>query len=97
STDNITDDITPTFIGTAKPGVIVELLANGLVVGSGTADAQGNWNVTSSQRANGTYNFTARAKNLAGSTSAQSAALSVTINATQIPNLTVTSLTLINA
>src|SRR5207248_584558 len=45
----------------------------------------GTWSITTSTLANGTYNLTARAKDTAGNASAQSSALSVTINTTLPP------------
>ena len=78
STDNITSDTTPTFMGTATAGAVVDLYAGAGLVGSATADGSGNWSITSSVLTAGTYPFTARATNLAG-TSVPSAGLSVTI------------------
>ena len=81
TTDNFTSDTTPTFTGTAAVGSIVDLLANGVVVGSATADGAGAWSITSSLLTAGTRSFTATATNEAG-TSVASGALSVTIATT---------------
>ena len=78
NTDNITSDTTPTFSGTATAGTLVDLYAGASIVGNVTADGSGNWTIVSSALAAGTYSFTAKATNLAGS-SAASGALSVTI------------------
>src|SRR5439155_13609857 len=80
STDNITSITTPTFSGTAPAGLTVELLANGSLAGTGTADAAGNWSIkVGSPLGNGTYNFTARTRDAAGNTSASSPAVAVSI------------------
>jgi hypothetical protein len=78
STDNITSDTTPTFTGTAAIGSTVDLYAGAVLVGSDTADGAGAWSITSSALVAGTYTFTARATNVAG-TSAPSAGLAVAI------------------
>jgi len=80
STDDNTNDNTPTFSGSgAEAGATVRLYANGTEVGSATADASGNWTVTSSVRPDGNYTFTARVEN-AGGLGPASAGLSVTID-----------------
>src|SRR5207249_5815077 len=43
NTDNITSITTPTFTGTADPLTKIELLADGIVVGSTTSSAGGAW------------------------------------------------------
>ncbi|OKA17191.1 Ig-like domain-containing protein, partial [Pseudomonas versuta] len=48
-----TDDNTPTVSGTARPGAIVQLYANGREVGRAQADSNGNWSITSSALDNG--------------------------------------------
>jgi len=78
STDNITSDTTPSFTGTAPAGTTVDLYAGATHVGNAVADGSGNWAITSSALAAGTYSFTATATDLIG-TSVASAALSVTI------------------
>ncbi len=85
-TDNITNDSTPTFTGTAESGSTVAILRNGVSVGSGVATG-GNYSVTTSSLADGAYSITATATNLAG-TSAASSALAVTIDAAA-PTITI--------
>jgi len=82
STDDITNDTTPTFEGTAEANAIVRLYADGEEVGSATADENGNWSVTGSTLAEGVHAFTARAEDAAGNLGAASAALGVTLDAT---------------
>ena len=48
-----TDDNTPTVSGTARPGAIIQLYANGREVGRAQADSNGNWSITSSALDNG--------------------------------------------
>jgi|GEM_PF-1558738 len=82
-TDNTTNDTTPTFTGTAPVNTLIRLYADGDLVGSATSDGDGNWNITpSAALAAGTYTFTARSVDNAGNESADSDALSVTIDTT---------------
>ncbi len=91
SSDDVTDDTTPTFTGTAEANATVRVYANGVEVGSTTADGSGNWSLTTSALAAGTYSVTARAEDTAGNLGAASSALSVTINsAPTASNLTQT-------
>ncbi|MEO1651258.1 MAG: Ig-like domain-containing protein, partial [Pseudomonadota bacterium] len=87
-TDNITQDDTPTFVGTAEAGSTVVLLANGSQAGNTTADANGNWSITTSTLASGVISFTATATDASGNTSTASDALSVTIDTTPTDTFT---------
>jgi hypothetical protein len=80
STDNITNDVTPTFGGNGAPAdTRVDLYAGANVVGTTTSDGTGAWTVTTTNPMTaGTYLFTAKAVGTYGS-SAASAGLSVTI------------------
>ncbi|WP_311771835.1 Ig-like domain-containing protein, partial [Pseudomonas nitroreducens] len=40
---NVTDDNQPEFVGTGEPGTLLEVLQNGILVGSVQVDEQGNW------------------------------------------------------
>lgn len=80
NTDNLTNDNTPTFTGTATPGSAVTLFAGTTQVGSTTTDLSGTYSVTSGALSDGTYNFTIKAA--VGSTSTVSSSLSLTIDAT---------------
>jgi hypothetical protein len=84
TTDNITKNNTPTFSGTAAAGATITLFADGNQVGTGTADAGGNWSVKSSLLTDGQHVMTATASNPNGSSSASSP-LTITID-TVIPN-----------
>lgn len=79
STDNITNDATPTFTGTAESGATVTVYDGTTAVGSGPASG-GSWTITSSAMSAGTHSITAKAVDLAGNSSSSSAALSATID-----------------
>lgn len=55
NTDDITNDDTPTFFGTAIPGDPVDVFANGVLVCSTVAGASGAWSCTSSSLIDGVY------------------------------------------
>lgn len=78
-TDNITNDNTPTFTGTAESGAVVKIYRNGVEVGTGVA-AGGTYSITTTSLADGSHSITARATDAAGNESAPSGALSVTID-----------------
>ena len=76
--DNITNDTTPTFQGTGPISTRIDLYAGTVNVGTATSDVSGNWQITSAGLVGGSYVFTAKATNLAGS-SPSSPGLAVTI------------------
>jgi prepilin-type N-terminal cleavage/methylation domain-containing protein len=82
--DNITNDTTPTFIGTAVPGDTITLFKESAQVGTGIADG-GNYSITvTSALADGPHTFTATAKDPTdGSVSAPSEQTKVTIDTTK--------------
>ncbi|MFO1059519.1 MAG: Ig-like domain-containing protein [Dongiaceae bacterium] len=83
STDNLTNDNTPTVSGGgAEAGAAVRLYdTNGTtLLGSATADASGGWTITSTALGNGLHSLTARQTDAAGNVSAASPALAVTID-----------------
>jgi VCBS repeat-containing protein len=81
NTDNRTNDSTPTFSGSgAEAGAIVRLYVGIVEVGSTTADAAGNWNITSSPGPEGTFTFTARVEDALGNLGPASAGLTMTID-----------------
>ena len=63
--DNITKDTTPTVTGTTQPGSAVSVVVNGVTYTT-TADASGNWSITSSALADGTYTPVITVTDLAG-------------------------------
>lgn len=78
-TDNVTTDHTPTLMGTAVAGSAVKLYDGSTLVGSTTADASGNWSVTTATLADGSHSFTATDTTVNG-TSVSSDPLVVTID-----------------
>ena len=82
-TDDVTNDNTPTFTGTAEPDSTVELYADGNSLGETDANGQGDWSFTVADGqalADGDRSITARATDSAGNASPASEALSVTID-----------------
>jgi hypothetical protein len=86
NTDNITSDNTPTFTGTGTAGETVTIYANGNPVGSATVDGNGDWSVTTSTLADGSYSVTARFTDLAGNQSGDGPALNPVVIDTGVPN-----------
>jgi large repetitive protein len=82
NTDNITNDTTPTFTGTAEAGSAVSIYNSTSKVGTGIAGADGSWTITTAGMGNGIHIMTAKATDVAGNVSLASAALSITIDAT---------------
>ncbi|HJS14018.1 MAG TPA: Ig-like domain-containing protein, partial [Rheinheimera sp.] len=89
STDNITNDTTPTITGTAEANSSVTLYDTDGTTALGTvaADGSGNWSITSSALSEGTHTLTVKATDAANNTSLASAGLSVTIDTTA-PSIT---------
>ncbi|WP_053422669.1 Ig-like domain-containing protein [Rheinheimera sp. KL1] len=84
STDNITNDTTPTLTGTAEAGSTVTLYDTDGVTSLGSAAATGgSWSITVSPAlSEGSHTLTAKARDAAGNQSAASSGLSVTIDTT---------------
>ncbi|MEL7510408.1 MAG: Ig-like domain-containing protein, partial [Cyanobacteria bacterium J06554_1] len=84
NTDDITNDTTPTVSGTgATPDDTVTLYADGVPVGTGTVATDGSYSVTpDSPLTDGTPALTVSFTDPSGNESAQSPALSVTIDGT---------------
>ena len=78
--DGITNDNTLTLTGSAEANATVKVYDGVTLLGSATADGSGNWSYTTAALANGAHSLTATATDVAGNTSAASAALSVTID-----------------
>jgi hypothetical protein len=82
TTDEVTNDTTPTFVGTAEANATVEIFDGSTAKGSAQADGSGNWSVTTSSLTDGVHAITAKATDAALNTSPASNALSVTIDTT---------------
>ncbi|NVC63650.1 tandem-95 repeat protein [Vibrio sp. 05-20-BW147] len=87
NTDNITNDTTPTFSGTAESGATVKLYSNQVgggttVIGTGTATG-GNWQITTDPLTAGlSHSIFATATDASTNVSNSSSSLSVTIDNT---------------
>jgi hypothetical protein len=74
--DGITNVKTPKFFGKSEPGSIVTLSETPtgggslVTIGQGVTNASGNWSITSSQLADGSYNISATAVDKSGHTTA---------------------------
>jgi GTP:adenosylcobinamide-phosphate guanylyltransferase len=85
STDNLTNVVLPTIAGKAEANASVSLFDGTTLIGTGLADASGNWQITSTQAlADGVHSLTAQATDVAGNLSLKSTALSVTIDTTPL-------------
>ncbi|WP_396190634.1 Ig-like domain-containing protein, partial [Flavobacterium sp.] len=84
STDDITNDTTPTLTGTAEANSTLTLYDTDgtTVLGTTTADGGGNWSLTSSALTNGAHTLTTKATDVAGNVSSASSGLTVTIDTT---------------
>ena len=80
--DDVTNDSTPTFSGSAEPGSTVRIFVGPTEAGSATATAGGAYSVTVSPLADGAHAVTATASNGAA-TSEASAALTLTVDTTR--------------
>jgi Bacterial Ig-like domain/Domain of unknown function (DUF4114)/FG-GAP-like repeat len=92
--DRVTNDTTPTLIGTAEPGSTVTLYRSGFgyggsndMLGQTTVGADGRWQFTSSPLADGNYSITAKATDVAANSSAATQPLSMMVDS-RPPQLT---------
>lgn len=88
---NPTNDTTPTLNGTSEPNATVRIYDGVNLIGTVTADANGNWTLPQAtiSLTNGQHNFTATATDAAGNTSAPSSITSIILD-TQAPGLPAT-------
>ena len=83
STDNVTNDTTPTLSGSgaeANSTVTVTSNVDG-ALGTPSADGSGNWSFTPGTMSENTHGITVKATDAAGNTSVASSTLSITIDA----------------
>ena len=84
--DSDTDDVTrasaPTFTGNAEAGSTVRLFIDDVQKGSGIADSSGAYRIKAGSLADGVHSVTVKATDFVGNASAESAALSITIDTT---------------
>lgn len=79
---NPTNDTTPTLNGTAEANAVVRIYDGGNLIGTVTADGNGNWTLPQAtiSLTNGQHNFTATATDAAGNTSAPSSITSILLD-----------------
>ncbi|CAM4022806.1 Ig-like domain-containing protein [Rahnella bruchi] len=70
--NDTTDDTTPTLIGSAEAGSIVQIYNGSHLIGSTVADASGGWDYTTPPQDDGVNSFTVTATDSAGNISAHS-------------------------
>ncbi|HHR4158455.1 TPA: Ig-like domain-containing protein, partial [Salmonella enterica] len=88
----VTNDKTPELRGTAEAGSVVYISADGNLLNSVTAGADGKWTYTVATNYNKTYNFDAYSIDKAGNRSANSAKFALTIDTVAAaPTVTVIS------
>lgn len=76
-----TDDTVPRLVGTSEPFATVNIYEGTTLVGTGTADGSGSWNILlNTTLTSGAHSFTAQATDAAGNTSVSSASFSLTID-----------------
>ncbi|MEM8699689.1 MAG: Ig-like domain-containing protein, partial [Pseudomonadota bacterium] len=83
--DQTTSDRTPSFALTAEAGSTVEVVVSGILVGSTSADGDGNATFTLSPQNDGVISVTARARDAAGNVSRDSIPFLLEID-TEAPN-----------
>jgi VCBS repeat-containing protein len=77
-----TSDTTLTFTGTAEANATVQLFRTGSIVGTTTADGDGNWTITTGELSEGYATYEARAVDAAGNTSGWSNDFYINIDTT---------------
>ncbi|PSM47179.1 hypothetical protein C7Y66_21110 [Chroococcidiopsis sp. CCALA 051] len=80
NSDKITNNSTPTILGTAVSGHLVQLFSNGQLVGQTSSDENGSWQITTTPLTEGTQTLTAKAVDVAGNASPVSVPLNVVID-----------------
>jgi len=74
-TDDITNDNTPTFIGTAEANASITMYIGATLVGTTTADGSGNWSLTATTLADGDYTAKTTVTDVAGNVSGEASQL----------------------
>ena len=80
TTTDLTNDSTPDIAGTAEAGSTVTLFSGDISLGIATADADGNFSITSSQLPDNDYTLTVKATDALGNESAASEGLTIEID-----------------
>jgi len=76
-----TDDSTPTLSGTAEANGIVSVYDGDTLLGTTTADGEGNWSFTTAALSNGLHSFTVTVTDAVGNVSTATQAFDLTIDA----------------
>ncbi|MDD2789339.1 MAG: Ig-like domain-containing protein, partial [Sulfurimonas sp.] len=93
STDNITNDNTPTINGTTEAGATVVITtALGIVVGSGVADTDGNYSITTDTLGDGAQTLTITATDAAGNASSTTQDVTIDTASSDISALAITNI-----
>ncbi|WP_292745723.1 Ig-like domain-containing protein, partial [Nostoc sp. NMS4] len=87
NSDRLTNDATPTIVGTAEVGASVQLFNNGQQIGQTTVSADGTWQITTSSLTDGIHSLSAAVTDIAGNTNTSLTSLVVTVD-TALPQLT---------
>jgi tRNA A-37 threonylcarbamoyl transferase component Bud32 len=90
NSDDVTNQTSLSFNGTAQPNVKITLFRDGAQVGTSSADGGGNWSISDSGAPPGTHTYTARATDDQGNNSEMSSGLEVIVDTTA-PNTEITS------
>ncbi|WP_313436650.1 Ig-like domain-containing protein [Novosphingobium sp.] len=77
----LTNDVTPTLVGTADPDAVVSIYANGVFVGTANASPTGAWSYELATGGDGPQSITVSAANAAGNSSVQSPPFVFTVDA----------------
>ena len=81
TSDNVTNDDTPTITGTVTEiGLNITLYSDGSIIGSGVSDASKNWSIISNSLTNGAHEITAIATDVAGNVSSISNGYTIIID-----------------
>jgi len=90
NSDRITKIKTPSLSGKAEAGAVVTVSSGTQVVGTATANATGDWQLTVTPLNDGTYSLTATSTDIAGNVSGSATPLQVIIDGA-IPQVTLTT------
>ncbi|MCT4703349.1 Ig-like domain-containing protein [Enterobacteriaceae bacterium H20N1] len=91
---NVTDDPAPTFTGTATPGTVVSIYDGDNVLGTVTADNDGNWNYTlTTNLVDGEHNISVTSTDAAGNESERSTVWDFTLDTSTTAPVIITNTT----
>ena len=82
--DGITNDHTLSLTGTAEANSMVGVYDGTKLLGTANANSSGAWSYTTGTLVDATYNFTAKATDVAGNTSVASSILAITVTPTAL-------------